>query len=531
MVTDIKPLLNCFDAFGWIPTLRGALSLDLMGESSHMLGDVDRFSVEIINHVGLSTERFLAATSLHNVSDSKYGKDYIRCFRYFFYGTIHNQEDGDLFLNALPQNIREDVSSTSINNLVRNEGILLGHLFIVLEETYSLSNLEISIINEIKSLMEKKEEYVYKFSHIAESLAELDVLRHEMKSRWTSIRNHMEQLRNEAKKMFHFEILLTRDGIILLKDCTENPTSKVLYTEPNTPSDYTINVPIHRIFKTAMNFIKFLFHKNYHHEKENDTFLPASNLHPYRSRNDFSHIFKHQLDSFLTPIMKLRRKGENGIKYVNIDPTGILNYAKSFIYTCQNNGLIDEPQAKNQLNYITLLESESTHSLRYNRSLLSSLATQNSTFVIISTILAFMVAVLKIFESGMRINGSDTNLFVNYSWHYTFLALLGLGICGYIFLWISKKHAAKKEFHINRVLKFKNDIVSWIFHKDSNIPNAKFSWRLRLYIWLQNTWYDCFISHIPRRYYGRQSVEIVKILFWICLLVGVVYALITIFRN
>lgn len=77
---DLKSLLQYYDSFGWVPTIGGALALDLMGDKSGLFGDVDRFSVVVKNINGLSSERFIAATSLNTVNDRKYGPDYYRTF-------------------------------------------------------------------------------------------------------------------------------------------------------------------------------------------------------------------------------------------------------------------------------------------------------------------------------------------------------------------------------------------------------------------------------------------------------------------
>lgn len=131
--TDLKPLLYHFDAFGWIPTIRGALSLDLMGQPEHMLGEVDRFSVDTPCHEGFTTGHYIAATSLLNVFDTKFGEDYIRSFRFFFYASIHDLNEGEKFLKDLDLQIQNHSLFPRIRSLITDEGVLLGHLFIVIE--------------------------------------------------------------------------------------------------------------------------------------------------------------------------------------------------------------------------------------------------------------------------------------------------------------------------------------------------------------------------------------------------------------
>lgn len=332
-----------------------------------------------------------------------------------------------------------------------------------------------------------------------------------MKQKWASVRNDMDKLvRDQQKKTLHFEVFLTRDGIILLKDRTENPDTHSIYSVPGTPSDYTTHVPLHRVFKTAMNFVKFLFHKNYHHEKENDTFLPASNLHPFMTRGDFSGVFKHQIDSFLNPLMKLRRKGVNGFEHINIDPTGILNYCKSFVYTCRNNNLIGQKKTKRELDYLTLLGSDINHTFRHSRSLLNSIASQGTPSSVITSVLTFVVAVLTIINSTISLIGNNPEQSLKFpSWHYPVLIIIGLAICGHLIITYSQKDGWKKDYHINYIRKTKNTIISTIFFKDSDLNKQVLSWQLRLYI----KWTNSYRALINKLFKGKQLHRQVHVTF------------------
>lgn len=306
-----------------------------------------------------------------------------------------------------------------------------------------------------------------------------------------------------------------------------------LYYTPGTPSDYTTHVHLHRVFKTAMNFVKFLFHKNYHHEREHDTFLPASNLHPFRRKGDFSKVFKHQIDSFLRPIMKLRRLGETGFDRINIDPIGILNYSKSFVYACRNNGLISDEKASQQLEYITLLEDDTNNTLRHNTSLLNSIASQGSILFLITNVLAFMVAVLTIFNQTTPLLKDNENLSPKFdSWLYPTLILIALAICGGLIVLYSQWRASKKEFHDNHIHNFFTNLKARIFFKDSDLDRRIISGRLSRYIRLQ----DKFRARTARSHRANlnrlQSGDslsfirnelICKLILWLSVCVGLIY--------
>lgn len=512
-----SPLLNYYDAFGWIPTIRGALSLNLMGWRNVIWGDVDRYVAEFKNYSGLRSERYIAATSFHNVSDSKYGDNYIRTFRYFFYASIHNREDGGKLISSLNSS---GVSGLDIEKVERllEEGVLLGRLIIVRENfekktkdstrkftetsTRELSEREVNAIKDIQELARLNDAYKRNFSIDAVSLKALEDDRSKMKRQWEAVKSGIDSLIKDGKHQYEFEVLLTRDGILLLKDCTAED-SKIDYFASDTASDYTKNVPIHRIFKTAMNFMKFLFHTNYHHEEEHDTFLPASNLHPFRHSGDFHGIFKHQMDAFLTPLLLLRK---NKMKHFNVDPVGIMHYAKSFVYVCRHNGLVSDKDAARQLDYIDLLEAETNHILRNHRSLLSSIATQRNPFTIFTTILAFAVAVLKLLEFWMKLNKINPDKVPELPWYATAVALTFLCVIGYVLFEMSSRKIARRDFHISRVRQWKNKLRFIIFHWDSNLEKATLSKNLKAYMKIQDFWFN-LCSHASRKSKGKNKAN------------------------
>lgn len=528
MAYDIKPLLKYYDAFGWIPTIRAALSLNLMGKQNKIWGDVDRYAVEFIAYNGLSSERFIVATSLHNVSDSKYGEDFIRTFRYFFYGSIHDPNDSDNLICKIKKNSQDANEIAEIKRLVTEEGVLIGRLIIVLEDTANISEREVRILKSMQELVAQKKSYNHHFSILQSSLNELESKRKAMKTNWDHIKNEIDKLKDDGKRQFQFEVLLTRDGILLLKDDTEGE-NKSIYFEEKSPSDYTMNVPIHRIFKTAMNFMKFLFHTNYHHEEEHDTFLPASNLHPFRNSKKCNGIIRHQLNAFLNPLISMRRKG---MKQFNIDPIGIINYAKSFVHVCKNNKLLSEEESKHELQCISLLEDEINHTTRHHKSLLSSIATQRNWFFVVTTVFAFVVAILKIFESGLRFSQLSVTDIVpkNTSWYNIAIAFAILVILGFCFFGWSSNRISKRDFHITKSKIRKNKFRSFLFNWDSDLVNAKFSFPYRTYIKIQDYWYNLnnkiFGYNNEESPRGKINIYRVKFIFWIAVAITGIFFII-----
>jgi hypothetical protein len=94
-----------------------------------------------------------------------------------------------------------------------------------------------------------------------------------------------------------------------------------------------------------MTFLKFLFHKNYHHHEEHDSSLPATNLHSIRVNQDLEKVIKHQMDALLGLIIQTKRHPK---KYMICNPAGILLYAKSLLYVFDKNGFFAD---RNKLDF------------------------------------------------------------------------------------------------------------------------------------------------------------------------------------
>ena len=62
-------LIRHYDSIGWIPTIRGCLSLDLIDKAKCILGDVDKYSVRFKQYYGLESAHYLIATSLNTVNE------------------------------------------------------------------------------------------------------------------------------------------------------------------------------------------------------------------------------------------------------------------------------------------------------------------------------------------------------------------------------------------------------------------------------------------------------------------------------
>ncbi len=305
-MAKLERLISLYDCIAWIPSIRGALSLDLVDNANSILGDVDKFSIKFKRTNGLHSEHYIIASSLLTVNDSKVGKHINRSFRYIFIGSINNKAAENDFLS---QNHLAD--DDELKKYIDREGLLLGWLTIIPEVSQLLTDTEITFLRKLIDLSRINDKFRDEFAIQAASMEQLENTRSEMLQGWTQLKEIITTIENDdsnKRPTFCFDIALTRDGILLLKDVTSREY-RDYYAAPNTADDYTQNVPIHRLFKVAMNYVKYLFHSNYHHNQEHDTYLPASNLYPAKASHplDLYRVFRHQLDAFLVPVIKLKR--------------------------------------------------------------------------------------------------------------------------------------------------------------------------------------------------------------------------------
>lgn len=397
MPAKLKNLISLYDCIGWIPTIRGCLSLDLIDDADCILGDVDKYSVRFKTTDRFRAQHYLIASALLTVNDTKVGSDYRRTFRYVFTGTINDKEITDQFL---ADNQLED--DELLKSYIKKEGLLLGHLFMVFEN--DLTDLEVSFLSGLKRLTESNKDYLEDFNVKAETMEVLKGHRETMLKEWRQLTNIAHLIENDEKNKrptFSFDVALTRDGILLLKNVTCDDY-RGYFAAPNSADDYTQNIAVHRVFKIAMNCIKYLFHSNYHHNEEHDTYLPASNLHPAKEGGilDLQRVFKHQLDAFFVPVIKLKRRAFSNH---TVESYGVLLYAKAFIRVFRTNQLVSNVETKKALDYCEILEDEVNQMTASQRTLVNALITKHNPFIVMSGLLAFVFTCMKLITIFMDI--------------------------------------------------------------------------------------------------------------------------------
>lgn len=505
MPAKLQNLISHYDCIGWIPTIRGCLSLDLIDEAGSILGDVDKYSVrfKVIN--GFHSRHYLIASALFTVNDTKAGREFDRTFRYIFTGSINDDELTQKFLDDY--HLEDD---EILKDYIEKEGLLLGRLFIISEN--DLTNQEATFLKGLKELSRTNKEYLDAFNVKADSMEVLDGYRATMQKEWSQLREMAHRIETDEKNKrptFSFDVAVTRDGILLLKDVTSTEY-RDYYAASNSADDYTMNIPVHRLFKIAMNCIKYLFHSNYHHNEDHDTYLPASNLHPARENGtlDLHRVFKHQLDAFFVPVVKLKR---SSFSNHTIESYGVLLYAKSFIRVFRANKLVGCEETKKAKDYCEIMEKEVAEMTAPQRTLVNALITKHNPFLIISGLLAFVFTCLKLIsvfviipqaikiEENFRITIQDKTLFL---FNTALVAMLtAIGYAVYI---IPRSRILSKQF------KPKQKSKNWLF-QDSSLSRKRFSRPYELYIL-----YNTFKLHVKNSIY----VTLVTIFYLFCLLVA-----------
>lgn len=518
-MANLLSLLSHYDSFAWVPTIKGALSLNLIGAGNHILGDVDKYAVIFKDFKQDHSEHYVAASSLMTVNDTKCGKKYCRTFRYMLKGTINVGE----YLNKHFETIE---LTDDVWHYLRNEGVFVGRLAIVTELKLEPTLIELDYLDKLQELSHRKAKFVYSRDVLADSMESLSGQRHDMVKVWETLARRMDDVVNDEKNKrptYEFDLLLTRDGILLIRDVTKEEWRNT-YAAPNTADNYKRNIPIHRVFKMVANYVKYLFHSNYHHNGNHDTYLPASNLNGIIADNHgFSRVFRHQMNAFIGPVSRLKRNGFNDFP---IEPNGILLYAKAFVNVCHNNGLIDNEDYRKNIDFIDIQSKEIDIMTSLKRNVITTAVSQANLVFVISGVLAFMVAVIKIITTFFTfykqpfsatflslwnndISEVELSVFLHHLIGIVLLAFLGLTL-----YFIHNRWMASKRF------KLQSEGKCWLM-VNSSLTKGKLSCPYRFYIWIQDV----------KLWIGRMPGSVISAIIYFLFLSLVLYAIIYFYKQ
>jgi len=225
--TPFIPFLKNFDCFGWVPTIRGKLSLNF-NNSDKIWGDTDKYAISVKTYdKQKKSKHYLVASSLYTFVDSKKGKHYCRTFRFIFKGSINDENKMKTFTEKIFEKIedREKAKET-----ITNKELLIGRLIVTAKKTNKLTEKETELLKILKDFEEEKKIYNEDFFLKAVVPEKLECKRKTLKEKWekaektiNSIEEYLEEeTRNPEKddRIYKFEVALSRDGILFLKDVT-----------------------------------------------------------------------------------------------------------------------------------------------------------------------------------------------------------------------------------------------------------------------------------------------------------------------
>jgi hypothetical protein len=240
-------------------------------------------------------------------------------------------------------------------------------------------------------------------------------------------------------------------------------------------SDFTQNIPVHRLFKTAMNFIKFLLHKNYHHSEEHDTFLPVTNLYLVKTNWETEKIIRHQIEAFMRPITRVKRYDS----YNSCNPIGIALYAESFLHIFEKNGFISDKDANFLHKFIDIQKDEIRILCEDNNTISGFFLTQKNILATITAGLTFLLATIAIIEFLFKENAlNKCNLHPDIKIVPHIIVILIAFGCGVLIKnWAVRRTLSKRKFYKKK--KKRN-----FLNKNSDITNGKLSflYALRLFL-------------------------------------------------
>lgn len=448
-MANIKTIFKDYDAFAWIPSVKGSLSYALIGDVKSLFGDVDKYIVSINSYDGLKSQHHIAATSLLTFNDSKTGPNYSRTFRYIFCSQINSEEE--------------------------NHNVLKGRLCILAEVTSFLSNNEVTLLKLFQHLTKLKKEYDNLEKIEAASIEMLAIFRKEMIHIWGKIKNQMDIIEKDKENPrinFCFDVALTRDGLLLLKYDRNSEYASYIFEHGggmDDENDYLQHLPLHRVFKVSSNIIRSIFFTNNSLNANRDILFPVSNLHPYSGKNNLEHryyteLFHRHLDSLLFPLTWMS-KNNNVINYIN--PNGIFLFANSLINVFGNNKLIDKYVENKSLRSLKALREE-FEIIKNN----VQLQKNNAFSFAASWTKADSIALFSLVFSIISYFYSDSKDFV-FDIFYLIIRVIALG---YLTIWIANYILRPLVQEVYTI----NENKHLFFFKNSNLEKGMLSKR---YVW------------------------------------------------
>lgn len=468
------PLLKTFDCFGWIPTIRGSLSLDLLTQKL-LLGDTDKYLIEFQEFQNFESSRYIVGSSLISYSDRKhFSLIRSRAFRFFFHGTIGDKHEIEAFKKKFSH-------CEGLSKLLEDKELLIGQLSIVLNLSKKLNDDEALALKNLSLLQKQKEKYQDLFVTEAAPLEVLSKQRELLKNRYNTFRSKLQRIEDSSEdnsdfRVWKFDVVLSRDGLLFLRNDTNDAYLNDFYKE-NTAKDYKKNMQLHRIFKIAMIYVKYMFHKHYHHDNNNDSFLPVINLHPHSNatKQISKRIINQQLEKFLQQITKYKRIDKN----LKSNPIGISCYAKSFVDILSYNELLSPRKRRVFQRFIANQESEAKIYLKDIEKSSDFFFAQNNFIAALTVGISFVLLAVSILRFYFFTEAEKESVF---SQDARILLIASAFILGFMLQKTAVKIKLNKVFSSS--VSNKNKKLLRFLFKKSNLEKKRLSYPYTFYLWL-----------------------------------------------
>jgi hypothetical protein len=320
-----------FDAFSWVPTIQGNLFTKVLNTDSFD-GQIDKHLVnfEFDNRTRpANNSRHIVGTFLIADIDRKpWPNPYSGVFRYILRGSINSGIDSNEFYNSLPDSIK----GSDIKEFVQNS--FVGELTILHNEYPDLPRLESEFLEQIRETEALNVEYDTARNEKAENIQGVNARRRLLNDSYMSLVNKVQEIEAQENDRFYrndfpdselksnpyriwkFRILLSEDGLLLIKNNTVRAFDKYISF---TYSQYK---KLPRPYKLAVVRVKHIFHKHYHHDTKNDTCITLSDTKI--GKNPFE-IATEQIRGLLLEIVKSKRIGN----FAHIRSKGVIAYTNS----------------------------------------------------------------------------------------------------------------------------------------------------------------------------------------------------------
>lgn len=326
-----------FDGIGWIPSIKGCFSLNAVAKMPEFsYGDFDKYSIVFTKNDSNTREKhYFIASTVVKTDDTKGGSRYGRLYRCIFIGAVG---DDDL--------IKSDEFYKEKYDYILNEDICIGKLLLYFVDDAAKyddkENEFLHKLDEFSALFEKNkniDDYYDKWSKLNDMFDELSEVVHNRKN------NFLEEILYNLKDELVinknvYDIALCRDGLMFIKK--RNKHNKNM----NTVECFELS----QEYQLAFLFLKHVFHSDYHHSRSCDDILQI-----FSCKNKMKKFYSAQLSLLLDVVVDAKKFLKTS---VNVEPQGILSYAKSFVSICKNKNIISSNEEEYQYRLINNLSNE-----------------------------------------------------------------------------------------------------------------------------------------------------------------------------